>query len=187
VTLNWGHSSRGQMEPVLRRATHNFKSAPGEIIHFISVKLSPTPPGLKIGTAALPACARSATDALLTHAMFTFDRVWSAGPSPNGSGVGDVPPNPAPLLPRTLWLQNRMRTVIMKLPPKADFLAEMAGMREWLDKHRCAASMFKYHLEQESVIIEVEFKEEEEAEIFKQYFDRAKTIWISVGVLGSEL
>jgi hypothetical protein len=54
----------------------------------------------------------------------------------------------------------------------------MAGMREWLDKHRCAPSMFKYHLEQESVIIEVEFKEEEEAEIFKQYFDRAKTIWI---------
>ena len=36
--------------------------------------------------------------------------------------------------------------------------------------------MFKYHLEQESVIIEVEFKEEEEAEIFKQYFHRAKTI-----------
>jgi hypothetical protein len=79
-----------------------------------------------------------------------------------------------------------MRTVIMKLPPTADFLSEMAGMREWLDKHRCAPSMFKYHLEQESVIIEVEFKEEEEAEIFKQYFDRAKTIWISVGVLGSE-
>jgi hypothetical protein len=75
----------------------------------------------------------------------------------------------------------------MKLPPTADFLSEMAGMREWLDKHRCVPSMFKYHLEQESVIIEVEFKEEEEVEIFKQYFDRAKTIWISVGVLGSEL
>ena len=56
----------------------------------------------------------------------------------------------------------------MKLPPTADFLSEMAGMREWLD------------LEQESVIIEVEFKEEEEAEIFKQYFDGAKTIQISV-------
>jgi len=66
-------------------------------------------------------------------------------------------------------------------------LLEMAGMREWLDKHRCAPSMFKYRLEQESVIIEVEFKEEEEAEIFKQYFDRAKTIQISVGVPGSEL
>jgi len=64
-----------------------------------------------------------------------------------------------------------MRTIIVKLPSEANFASEMAGMREWLDKHRCAPSMFKYHLEQESVIIEVEFNEEEEAEIFKQYFD----------------
>ena len=101
--------------------------------------------------------------------------------------VSEMSPNQAPLISRTLRLQNIMRTVIMKLPPTVDFLSEMAGMREWLDKHRCAPSMFKYHLEQESVIIEVEFKEEEEAEIFKQYFDRAKTIQISVGVPGSEL
>jgi hypothetical protein len=39
-----------------------------------------------------------ATDALLTHAMFTFDRVWGAGPSPNASGVANGPPNPAALL-----------------------------------------------------------------------------------------
>ena len=90
-------------------------------------------------------------------------RVWGA--------ASEMSPNLAPLLPRTLRLQNRMRIVIMKLPPRADFLSEMAGMREWLDKHRCAPSMFKYHLEQESVIIEVKFKEEEEAEIFKRYFD----------------
>ena len=44
-------------------------------------------------------------------------------------------------------------------------------MREWLDKHRCAPSTFKYHLEQESVVIKVEFNNDEEAEIFKQYFD----------------
>ena len=69
-----------------------------------------------------------------------------------------------------------MRTIIVKLPAEANFSSEMAEMRVWLDKHRCAPSMFKYHLEQESVIIEVEFKEEEEAEIFKRYFDRAKTI-----------
>jgi hypothetical protein len=69
-----------------------------------------------------------------------------------------------------------MRTVIMKLPPGAGFLSEMAGMRKWLDKHRCAPSMFKYHLEQESVIIHVEFNNEEEAQIFKQYFDRTNTI-----------
>jgi hypothetical protein len=39
-----------------------------------------------------------ATDIFLTHACVGFGRVWGAGPSPNGSGVGDVPPNPAPLL-----------------------------------------------------------------------------------------
>lgn len=64
-----------------------------------------------------------------------------------------------------------MRTVIIKLPPETDFSSEMAGMREWLDKHRCAPSTFKYHLEQESVVIKVEFNNDEEAEIFKQYFD----------------
>jgi hypothetical protein len=90
--------------------------------------------------------------------------------------ASEMSPNPTPLLPRTLRLQDRMRRVIMKLPPTADFLSEMAGMREWLDKHRCAPSMFKYHVEQESVIIEVEFKEKEEAEIFKQYFDRANDL-----------
>src|SRR6516162_9913279 len=45
--------------------------------------------------------------------------------------------------------QNRMRTVIMKLPAEADFSSEMAAMREWLDKHRCAPSRFKYDLAQE--------------------------------------
>ena len=90
-----------------------------------------------------------------------------------------VPPTPAvPLLPRTLRLQNRMRTVSIKLPPAADFLSEMAGMREWLDKHRCAPSMFKYHLEQKSVIIEIEFDDEEEAGIFKQYFDIRRFILV---------
>jgi hypothetical protein len=69
-----------------------------------------------------------------------------------------------------------MRTVTIKLPPTADFLSEMTGMREWLDKHRCAPSVFKYHLEQQSVIIEVKFNNEEEAERFKQYCDRTNTI-----------
>ena len=64
-----------------------------------------------------------------------------------------------------------MRTFIMKLPPEADLSAEMARMREWLDKHRCAPSTFKYDLAQETVIIQVEFNNEEEAEVFKQYFD----------------
>jgi hypothetical protein len=72
----------------------------------------------------------------------------------------------------------REKTSLTAVRPRAEWRG--AGTRR-------SPSRFKYHLAQESVIIEVEFKEEEEAEIFKQYFDRAKTIWISVGVLGSEL
>jgi hypothetical protein len=84
-----------------------------------------------------------------------------------------------------LRLQSKMRTIIVKLPPEANFSSEMAEMRVWLDKHRCGPSMFKYHLAQESVIIQVEFNKDEEAEVFKRYFDGRKTIWISVGDLGS--
>jgi hypothetical protein len=68
-----------------------------------------------------------------------------------------------------------MRTIIVKLPPEANFSSEMAEMRVWLDKHRCAPSRFTYHLAQESVIMQVEFNKEEEAEIFKQDFDRTET------------
>jgi hypothetical protein len=68
-----------------------------------------------------------------------------------------------------------MRTVIMKLSPEADFSSEMAGMREWLDKHGCAPSRFKYDLAQERVIIQVEFNREEEVEIFKRYLTEGQT------------
>jgi hypothetical protein len=68
--------------------------------------------------------------------------------------------------------KNKVRTIIVKLPPEADLSSAMARMREWLDKHRCAPSLFKYHLAQEGVIIQVEFNKEEEAQVFKRYFDR---------------
>ena len=92
--------------------------------------------------------------------------------------VSEMSPNQAPLISRTLWLQNIMRTVIMKLPPTVDFLSEMAGMREWLDKNRCAPSMFKYHLEQERIIIEIEFNNKEGAEVFERYVDGRKQSYI---------
>ena len=75
-----------------------------------------------------------------------------------------------------LRLQSKMRTIIVRLPSEANFSFEMAAMREWLDKHRCAPSRFKYHRELESVIIQVEFSKEEEAEVFKRYFDGRKAI-----------
>jgi hypothetical protein len=71
-----------------------------------------------------------------------------------------------------------MRTVIMRLPPEADFSSEMAGMREWLDKHRCAPSRFEYDLAQEGVIISVEFNREEEVAVFKRYLTEGKASWL---------
>jgi hypothetical protein len=99
--------------------------------------------------------------------------------------ASDISPNPAPLLPRysavcravgPLRLQSKMRTIIVKLPSGANFSSEMAEMRVWLDKHRCSPSRFKYHLVQESVIMQVEFNEDEEAEVFERYFDGRKAI-----------
>ena len=74
-----------------------------------------------------------------------------------------------------------MRTFIIKLPLEADLSSEMARMREWLDKHRCAPSTFKYGLARETVIIQVEFNNEEEADVFKQYLDERKAISSPVG------
>ena len=60
-----------------------------------SCETEPDPPlGRRQVRQRAPACARSATDAFLTHAMFTFDRVRRAGPSPNWSGVANGPPTP---------------------------------------------------------------------------------------------
>ena len=73
-----------------------------------------------------------------------------------------------------LRLQSKMRTIIVKLPPEANFSSEMAEMRVWLDKHRCSTSRFKYHLGRESVIMQVEFNEDEEAKVFKRYLTEGK-------------
>jgi hypothetical protein len=63
-----------------------------------------------------------------------------------------------------------MRTIVIRLPPAADLLSEMAEMRGWLDANGCAPSRFKYDLAAESVIIQVEFGDEWEAEVFKRHF-----------------
>ena len=73
-----------------------------------------------------------------------------------------------------LRLQSKMQTIIVKLPPEANFSSEMAQMRVWLDKHRCSPSRFKYHLARESVIMQVEFNEDEQAKVFKRYLTEEK-------------
>jgi hypothetical protein len=73
-----------------------------------------------------------------------------------------------------------MRTVIIKLPAEADFSSEMAEMREWLDKHRCAPSRFKYDLAQDTVNSTTKRKLRSSNNILT----RGKTISSSVGDLG---
>jgi hypothetical protein len=74
-----------------------------------------------------------------------------------------------------------MRTITIKLAPEADFSSEMAGMREWLDTHRCAPTRFTYDLAQDNVIIQVEFNKEGEVEsssdilIQKRQFGQLRT------------
>jgi hypothetical protein len=87
------------------------------------------PHGLKIGTAARPACARSATVILLTHGVYRIGPGWGCRAKLNGSGVEDDPPNRRRSFPiarcvvasAPLRLQSKMRTIIVKLPSKANF------------------------------------------------------------------
>jgi hypothetical protein len=75
--------------------------------------------------------------------------------------------------------QLQMRTVIIKLPPAVDLSFEMAEMRGWLDHHSCVPSSFKYDLEQDSTIIQVQFTREEEAELFKRHFDGSESEFVN--------
>lgn len=72
-----------------------------------------------------------------------------------------------------------MRTIIIKLPPTVDLSFEMAEMRGWLDHHSCVPSSFKYHLEQDSTIIQVQFTRGEEAEVFKRHFDGSESDFVN--------
>jgi hypothetical protein len=68
-----------------------------------------------------------------------------------------------------------MPVVIVKLPRGASSLsAEMTSMRLWLDSRRCSPSRFHYDLHPETVVVQVEFGSDQEAEAFKHQFDPAQ-------------
>jgi hypothetical protein len=48
-----------------------------------------------------------------------------------------------------------MRTIIVKLPPRAEVSSEMAKTRGWFDANGCAPSGFKYDLARRAVIFQV--------------------------------
>ena len=63
-----------------------------------------------------------------------------------------------------------MRTIIIEFPRSARLSVEMAKMRVWLDAHRSSPSNFGYNLDPERVTIWVDFRDDREAEAFKQQF-----------------
>lgn len=63
-----------------------------------------------------------------------------------------------------------MRTVVLRLR-RADLSAEMAAMRAWLDENRCQPSRFVCNQYEDTTVLQVEFKQESEAESFKDKFE----------------
>ncbi len=65
-----------------------------------------------------------------------------------------------------------MPVVVVKLPRGAASLSsEMTSMRLWLDAHHSSPSRFHYDLLPDSLVVQVEFSGEEDAEAFEQRFD----------------
>ena len=68
-----------------------------------------------------------------------------------------------------------MPVVMVKLPRGAASLSsEMTNMRLWLDAHHSSPSRFHYDLLPDSVVVQVEFSGEDDADAFKQRFDSAR-------------
>jgi hypothetical protein len=63
-----------------------------------------------------------------------------------------------------------MRIITVRLLA-AEFSAAMAVMREWLDQNRYEPSKFKYDQDEESVLVSVEFLDDEQGEAFGRRFD----------------
>ena len=68
-----------------------------------------------------------------------------------------------------------MPVVVVNLPRGAASLSsEMTSMRLWLDAHHSSPSRFHYDLLPDSVVVQVEFSGEDDADAFKQRFDSAQ-------------
>ncbi len=63
-----------------------------------------------------------------------------------------------------------MGTVVLRLR-RADLSAEMAAMRAWLDENRCQPSRFVCNQYEDTTVLQVEFKQEDEAQSFKARFE----------------
>jgi hypothetical protein len=62
-----------------------------------------------------------------------------------------------------------MRSITVRLPDDA-FSTMLATMSEWLDRHRYEPIRFKYHQDEDAVIVSVEFSTEAAAREFARRF-----------------
>jgi hypothetical protein len=62
-----------------------------------------------------------------------------------------------------------MRTVIIRVPGE-DFSTAIATMRDWSEKHRYEPVVDRYHQDDDTIVVSVDFGVDEEAEAFAKRF-----------------
>jgi len=62
-----------------------------------------------------------------------------------------------------------MRTVIIRVPDE-DFSSAIATMRDWLEKHRYEPVVYRYHQEDDTIVVSVDFGVDTQAEAFAKRF-----------------
>jgi hypothetical protein len=64
-----------------------------------------------------------------------------------------------------------MHTVIIRLSGE-DFSTAIARMRDWLEKHSCEPTAYRYDQDEDTVVVSVDFAIEAQAQAFAKRFDR---------------
>jgi hypothetical protein len=62
-----------------------------------------------------------------------------------------------------------MRTVIIRVSGE-DFSAAIATMRDWLEKHRYDPIVYRYHQDDDTIVVSVDFVVDAQAEVFAKRF-----------------
>ena len=62
-----------------------------------------------------------------------------------------------------------MRTVIIRVPNE-DFSTAIAAMRDWLEKHRYEPVVYRYHQNDDTIVVSVDFGVDVQAEAFAKRF-----------------
>jgi hypothetical protein len=63
-----------------------------------------------------------------------------------------------------------MHTVIIRLSGE-DFSTAIARMRDWLEKHSCEPTAYRYDQDEDTVVVSVDFAIEAQAQAFAKRFD----------------